>query len=182
MPRDRKRRQKNVGADVRIPRPANCFMIFRTDWLRNSIANPTPGSHGRQQQKDVSQDAATAWKNLSPTLKQLYRVQADIIKDEHSKKYPGWVYQPNSGKKKSGAASDAPQDGPPRKRVARGRATTPYQKSSVNAKGKRKVSTTPLTSAPLESVWDGSWFSGGSSMRDPFYSAPLQPLASVSVI
>ncbi|KAF9654078.1 hypothetical protein BDM02DRAFT_3077438, partial [Thelephora ganbajun] len=77
-----------------IPRPANCFMIFRAEWLRKSVADPTSEGNGRLKQKDVSKGAAAAWNNLSPTLKQLYKVQAEVIKDEHSKKYPGWTYRP----------------------------------------------------------------------------------------
>ena len=177
MPRDLKKRKRKASNVERIPRPANCFLIFRADWLRNSTANSTPESPSRRQQKDVSLEAATAWNNLSPILKQLYQIQADIIKDEHSKKYPGWVYQPRAGKAKNGVTDDdATQGGPPAKRVARQRKTTPI--------AKREATTTPSTqvTAPTESVWEGSWFSGSSSMRDPFYSAPLRPLASVSIL
>ena len=183
MPRDLKKRRSNLPTDGRIPRPANCFMIFRADWHRNSIANSTPGSHGGKKQKDVSQEAAVAWKDLSPTLKQLYKVQAEIVKEEHSKKYPGWVYQPNAGKRKNMIA-DAPQGNSLAKRVARSHMIVPPQKPSPDAKGKRKATVTPLTKTPvpMEPVWDGSWFSGSSSMRDPFYSAPLQPIASVSTL
>ena len=176
MPRELKKRKRNASSAERIPRPPNCFLIFRADWLRNSTANSTPGSLGRRQQKHVSLEAATAWNDLSPVLKQLYQLQADIIKDEHSKLYPGWVYRPRAGKGKSGVADDATQDGSATKPVARRRRTAPHEK--------REATATPSTkaTAPAESVWEGAWFSGSSSMRDPFYSAPLQPLASVSVL
>jgi hypothetical protein len=185
MPRGPKKREVKASVDERIPRPVNCFMIFRADWLRNSNANSTPGNHSRQRQKDVSQEAAAAWNNLSPTLKQLYKVQADIVKEEHSRKYPGWVYQPRIGRKKrSRVVDDAPHNSSPTKRVARGRMTAPYQKPSVNASGKRNAMATPppQITTPAEPVWDDAWFSGSSSMRDPFYSTPLQPLAPVSVL
>ena len=182
MPRDLKKRRANNATDGHIPRPPNCFMIFRAEWLRSSTrAKSTIESKGRQKQKDISQQAATAWKDLSPALKQLYKVQADIIKDEHSQKYPGWAYKPGARKRKNSAV-DAPQDDSPGKRVARNLKTALYGKPSVDAEGKGKVSATHLTqaTAPVESVWDCSWFSRGSSMKDPFYSTPLQPLASVS--
>lgn len=184
MPRGCKRRQTNVSTDGRIPRPANCFMIFRANWLRNSTVSSAPGSRGRQKQKDVSQEAAAAWNNLSPTLKQLYKIQADIVKDEHSKKYPGWVYQPRVAKRKNRVADDMPLDSSSAKRVVRGSTAAPYQKPSTAAKGKREAAANPLTrtTAPTELVWDGSWFSGSSSMKDPFYSAPLRSLAPVSVL
>lgn len=181
MPRDPKKRKTNVPTE-HIPRPANCFMIFRADWLRNSIANSPRGDGDRQKQKDVSQEAAAAWNSLSPTLKQLYKVQANIVKEEHGKKYPGWVYQPRALKKKKSAADDAPPDGSSTKRVARGRTVAPYQKPSPDVKGKREAKATPFTqiSASKELIWDGTWFSGSSSMKDPFYFTPLQSLASVS--
>jgi hypothetical protein len=183
MPRDRKERQASASTDGHIPRPANCFMIFRADWLKNSIANSVSGSCGRQKQKDVSQEAAAAWNNLSPTLKQLYKIQADIVKDEHSKKYPGWVYQPRVVKRKNRVADDAPLDSSSTKRVARGRTTASYQKPSHDTKEEQGTTATPLirTTAPMEFVWDRSWFSGRSLMKDPFYSTPLEPLSAVSV-
>ena len=182
MPRDPKRRQKNIPTDERIPRPANCFMIFRADWLRSSIANSIRENCGRQKQKDVSQEAAAAWNNLSPTLKQLYKVQADIVKEEHSKKYPGWTYQPRAMRRRSSVVDDVAPYGSPTKRVARGHTVTPHQKSSTDAEGKQNATAIPFTPITAQTglVWDRSWFSGSSSMKDPFYSAALQPLASVS--
>lgn len=182
MSPDLKKRQINVRNSEHIPRPANCFMIFRADWLRNSIANATQMNCVRQKQKDVSLEAAAAWNSLSPTLRQLYKIQAEIIKEEHTKKYPGWVYQPRAMKRRSTVVDGIPPDDSSTKRVARSRTVAPYQKPSVNVKGKRKTNATPFApiTAPTELVWDGSWFSGSSLMKDPFYSAPLQPLASVS--
>lgn len=169
MPRDSAERQTNPSTEKHIPRPANCFMIFRADWLRNS-------AQGAQRQKDVSLDAAMAWKTLSPPLKQLYKIQADIIKEEHRKKYPGWVYQP---KRKVRPVHDDSPEGPPPKRVARGQTAAPHEKPLAKVKGGREAKATQ-TVASKEPVWNGSWFSASSPMKDPFYSAPLQSLASVS--
>jgi len=173
MPRDTKKRKRDASTTERVPRPANCFLIFRADWLRNSTASSTPGSHNHRHQKDVSLEAAAAWNNLSPVLKQLYQIQADILKDEHNKKYPGWVYQPKTRKGKRKVVDDVTQNGPPTKRIARRRTVV-----------KQEATSTPFSqaTAATESVWEGSWFSGISSMRDPFYSTPLQPLASVCAL
>jgi hypothetical protein len=67
--------------------------------------------------------------------------------------------------------------------LARGRATASYQKPSPGNEEKRKATATPLTrtTTPTELVWDGSWFSGSSSMEDPFCSGPLESLVSVTV-
>jgi len=179
MPRAPK--NKPTEKPPRIPRPANCFMIFRADWLRISKAN---GSHERQKQMDVSRGAAAAWRNLSPTLKQLYQIQAGIIREEHREKYPGWTYQPKTAKKekKRVVDDDIIPDGSPTECVASGRTATPHQKPSVDTEEKRNAKATPFTpiNGQTKFVWDRSWFSGGSSMKDPFYSAALQPLTSVS--
>ena len=169
MPRVPTKRRTKPSTEKRIPRPANCFMIFRADWLKNSAKGP-------KRQKDVSQDAAAAWRTLSPILKQLYKIQADLLKEEHRKKYPGWVYQP---KRKSNAVDGASPKGPPPKRVARDQTVAPRKKPFANIKEGRGAKATPTT-ASKEAVWNGSWFSGNSSMKDPFYSTPLQSLASVS--
>jgi len=180
MPRDNKKQGTNT--DGHIPRPANSFLLFRSEWLKESIANSTQGDGVRQEQRNVSRRAGEAWRSLSEDAKGHYQKQAQLVKEEHSRKYPEYVYKPRAAKNKSSAVDDAAPHGPPTKRVVRGRTATPYQNPSVDAKGKRNAEATPFTpiTAQTESVWDRSWFSGGSPMKDPFYSVALQPLASVS--
>lgn len=173
MPREIKRRNRDETPTVpHTPRPANSFIIFRSDKLRNTIPNPTLASRGPKRQKDLSHEAAAAWKNLDLTTKQLYDIQAKIIKNEHSSKFPGWTYKPRRPKKGEDGG------GPPKKRAAR--ATAPRQESSVDAtEAEREVATHLTGDSSL--VWDSSWFSGRASMVDPFYSTPLQPLALASI-
>lgn len=115
-----------------------------------------------------------AWKDINPTLKLLYEIQADIIKGEHSKKYPGWAYRPKFMKERK-RMNTVMDDDRPQKR----RATTSRQMSSKDSKAKQRV-VAAHSAAPPEIVWDSSWFSESSSMTDPFYSTPIQPLTSVS--
>ena len=152
MPRDKK--EQGTNANGHIPRPANSFILFRTDWLKKSIANSTQGDCVRQKQKDVSRKAGEAWNSLSPTLKQRYVEQAKLIKEEHDMKYPQYAYRPRPSKKRTKAVGDAAPDGPPTKRVIRGRTATPHQNPSVDAKGKRNAEATPFTpiAAQTESV------------------------------
>ena len=179
MPRGLKRKRSDPFVQ-RIPRPANPFIIFRSDRLKNSISTSTPTGCGRQKQKDISREAAEAWRNIDPNLKRFYEIQAEIIKDEHSRKYPGWVYRPKGAKeKKEKRVDDGDSETKP---VAH--ATKPHQISSTDASGEDRTLATPSIQddAPTETVWDTSWFSGSISMLDPFYSTPLQPLTSVSAI
>lgn len=174
MPRSPKNRQSDLPPDHHIPRPPNCFILFRAAYLK-STANSTSREGGRQQQKDVSQDAATAWNALPSADKEHYRVQAEIAKAEHARMYPGWVYKPRMKKKEKITGDCTP--------MKRKRKISSRQTSSVDAKAERRVVATPFNqdAAPMEMVWDSSWFSGTKFMTDPFYSAPLEPLASVSV-
>ena len=100
-----------------------------------------------------------------------------MIKNEHRKKYPGWVYRPAPAKKKSTVVEDG---GPYKKRAAR--VAAPRQVHSTDAKREPIVVATRSThrARPVGTVWDSSWFSGSAYMADPFYSEPLQPLTSVS--
>lgn len=180
MPRESKKRKRSTSPVQHIPRPANPFIIFRSDRLRNYVFDPTEEACGRQKQKDVSRDAATAWRNIDPTLKELYEIQAKIIKEEHAIKYPGWVYKPKFAKRDKEKNTVVDDDGPHTKRAVR--TTKPRKVSSVDAEGEEKLVPSQSTrdAASMEMVWDSSWFSGSVSMADPFYSEPLQPLATVS--
>ena len=179
MPRppNSKKQQSNTSSDEHIPRPPNCFILFRADYLR-CITDSTPEVGGSQQQKEVSLEAAAAWKVLPPEDQEHYRALAKAAKEEHARMHPGWVYKP-APRKKVKVADD---DDPPVKCAPRNCKTTSGKKSSTKAEGGRGVTPTPPNRdpAPMELVWDSSWFSGTAPMTDPFYSAPFQPLTSVS--
>jgi len=115
MPRDLRKRQSNASSDGHIPRPANCFMVFRADWAqelyrqfyleRGVVVRSRRMSH---------RGTAAAWNSLPPTLKRLTG-PSRFIKDEHIRKYPGWFTDPIV-KRKSRVVDD---DGPSAKRVVR---------------------------------------------------------------
>lgn len=177
MSREFKKRKRSTSSKQCIPRPANAFIIFRSDRLKNTVPESTPEGPGRQEQKYVSRDAAGAWKNIDPILRRLYEIQANIIKEEHAKKYPGWVYRPKFTKRRSGTNMVVEGGGPYTKRIA----CSPRQTSYANARGEGVISThSPRDARPMELVWDSSWFSRTTSMMDPFYYAPLRPLTPVS--
>jgi hypothetical protein len=174
MPRTPKQRLSTPPAEQHIPRPPNCFILFRAAYLK-SIANSTSGDNGRQQQKDVSQEAAAAWNALSPEDKEPYKVQAEIAKAEHARMYPGWVYRPKMKRRVKPAEGDGPSANGSLEIASR-------QRSSLDAEREGRAAAPPFNqdAAPKNVLWDSSWFAGTTSMTDPFYSAPLEPLASVS--
>ena len=171
MPREPRKPRVDDSEKGHIPRPANCFMIFRAEWHKNLIANNPTEDTGRKEQKNVSKDAAVAWNNLSPALKEHYKNQADIVKAEHTKKYPGWTYRPGpiKGKKRVKGGSS-------KKRIPRTRT-----RQIAPDKGELETMAKPLTQAPAPTrvAWDGSWFSESALMMDPFFSEPIQPISPV---
>ena len=65
-----------------------------------------------------------------------------------------------------------------RLRTVLSRSASLVQARTVREAGRQRSQVT----APTASVWEGSWFSGSSSIRDLFYSVFLQPLVSVSAL
>ncbi|KAF8632760.1 hypothetical protein AX15_001698 [Amanita polypyramis BW_CC] len=82
-----------------IPRPANAFFIFRKKYASEFKALTTCSN-----QSVVSANAGKAWHALTSEEKNHYTMLAEIVKEEHAKKYPGYAYKPQ---KKSTAARSA---------------------------------------------------------------------------
>ncbi|KAJ3489998.1 hypothetical protein NLI96_g1768 [Meripilus lineatus] len=72
-----------------IPRPRNCFMIFRSDF-----AYSLRQSHSQISQVLLSKEAGFWWNCLPPEERRLYEDQAGIELQEHREKYPDYRYKP----------------------------------------------------------------------------------------
>ncbi|KAL6300300.1 high mobility group box domain-containing protein, partial [Sparassis latifolia] len=77
-----------------IPRPPNCFILFRTDWCHR-LEGQVERSH-----KQISRIAGKAWKRMSETQKVVWRERARIIKEEHKRCYPDYKFAPVQRKQK----------------------------------------------------------------------------------
>jgi len=171
--RRRNNRKKPAG---HIPRPANAFMLFRADFVRQKHV---PGSietdHG-----SLSKIIGTIWRSLPPESKRVWEALAQKTKADHKRDHPDYRYRPIHKKKDPNAEV-------PKRRTGRARGRQPYpipdeqriddlsqllldgHKGEDLAEAVRQLdnartqSRTPVT-------------------PDPFFSIPPQPHASTSQI
>ena len=75
----------------RVPRPLNCFFLFKTDWLakRKSLLAGIEQDH-----RQLNRMASSEWRKLPPETKQWFKDAAHQAKVEHSIKYPGYRFTP----------------------------------------------------------------------------------------
>ncbi|KAI9512287.1 hypothetical protein F5148DRAFT_13489 [Russula earlei] len=74
-----------------VPRPLNCFFLFKTDWLakRRSLLTGIEQDH-----RQLNRMASSEWRKLPPEAKQRFKDAAYQAKVEHSMKYPGYRFTP----------------------------------------------------------------------------------------
>lgn len=74
-----------------VPRPLNCFFLFKTDWLakRKSLLAGIEQDH-----RQLNRMASSEWRKLPPEAKQRFKDAAYQAKVEHSMKYPGYRFMP----------------------------------------------------------------------------------------
>ncbi|ORX82231.1 MAT1-2-1 protein, partial [Basidiobolus meristosporus CBS 931.73] len=72
---------------AKIPRPANCFFLFRRDKQSEIFA-----SNAGITNMEVSRIIGKMWKNISVEEKRKYQWMAEKIKLDHQQKYPDYKY------------------------------------------------------------------------------------------
>lgn len=79
--------------DIHVKRPQNSFMVWSSG-MRIQIAkcNPTKTN------AEISIILGKIWNDMSDEYKLNYKLQADLIKVEHYKQHPEYVYKPKSRK------------------------------------------------------------------------------------
>ncbi|ORX62395.1 hypothetical protein DM01DRAFT_1370270 [Hesseltinella vesiculosa] len=82
-------------APVKIPRPMNCFLLYRNA-KQKEILSRCPGANHR----DISKIIAKWWKEIGPEEKDIYQRLALQAKAEHRRKYPDYKYSPAKAAKK----------------------------------------------------------------------------------
>ncbi|KAG0012823.1 hypothetical protein BGZ80_011484 [Entomortierella chlamydospora] len=91
------KRRKARRHAIRVPRPKNCFMLYRSKVLPMIMAEL-----GAINNKIISKIAAERWRAESEPVKAWYRQMAKQGKEEHAKNNPGYRYAPH---KKTAAAA-----------------------------------------------------------------------------
>ena len=74
-----------------VPRPLNCFFLFKADWLakRKSVLAGIEQDH-----RQLNRMASSEWRKLSQEAKQRFRDAAHRAKVEHATKYPEYRFTP----------------------------------------------------------------------------------------
>ncbi|KDQ11153.1 hypothetical protein BOTBODRAFT_114819, partial [Botryobasidium botryosum FD-172 SS1] len=78
-----------------IPRPPNCFLLYRS-WVRQNKMQKIV--EGRKNEQNVSVIVGQLWDDLPEHHKDVFRRQAAIMKAEHQARYPNYKYCPKSKK------------------------------------------------------------------------------------
>ncbi|XP_044003969.1 uncharacterized protein LOC122849343 [Aphidius gifuensis] len=84
---------KSSLGKVKIPRPANAFMIFANKW-RKKLAAENP----KESNKDISVRLGMLWKSMDKNEKENYFSLAREVDAEHKRKYPDYVYNPKEAR------------------------------------------------------------------------------------
>jgi hypothetical protein len=74
-----------------VPRPLNCFFLFKADWLakRKSLLAEIEQDH-----RQLNRMASSEWKKLPQEVKQRFKDAAHRAKVEHAMKYPEYRFTP----------------------------------------------------------------------------------------
>ncbi|XP_046580918.1 uncharacterized protein LOC124288445 [Haliotis rubra] len=78
-----------------VKRPMNAFMVWARIY-RAKLASQFNSDTNSQ----ISVKLGEVWNSLSQEEKQPYYDEADMIKNQHKKEFPGWVYRPSPSKKR----------------------------------------------------------------------------------
>ncbi|KAF8490275.1 hypothetical protein JB92DRAFT_1333221 [Gautieria morchelliformis] len=73
-----------------VPRPPNAFILFRSDFLRNSDIPPDEES----KQQTLSRLAGICWRDMSPEEQKPWHDKARKVKHDHKLQYPQFQYRP----------------------------------------------------------------------------------------
>ncbi|KAG0206393.1 hypothetical protein BGX33_007439 [Mortierella sp. NVP41] len=83
------KRRKALKQELRVPRPKNCFMLYRSRVLPMIMVEL-----GTINNKIISKIAAERWRAESEPVKTWYRDMAKYGKEEHARNHPGYKYAP----------------------------------------------------------------------------------------
>lgn len=83
--------KRNVSRGVHIKRPANCFMLYRSDRLKMIRHAHLKPSNAMGQ---CSQMIAQLWKDESASVRQQYVKRARALANLHAKTFPNYKYSP----------------------------------------------------------------------------------------
>ncbi|KAJ7066484.1 hypothetical protein C8F01DRAFT_1123433 [Mycena amicta] len=138
------------------PRPRNQFILFRLDYVHQHHSLHTSKQRrgaNKSLGRTVSGRAAEAWSKLGATERARYAHLAELEKEQHARKYPGYQYRPrrkqpaaaNSRRRQPAAARSRPAaasvvDSPPPPKRRRTRHPAPSSTSDYNSSAEESSS------------------------------------------
>jgi hypothetical protein len=88
--------------NVKIRRPPNAYIIFAKEW-RKILAAQNPGENCQQ----ISTRLGAMWKSLTDDERDHYMHTAHKLEIEHRRKYPNYVYCPNTARTQKARREEA---------------------------------------------------------------------------
>ncbi|XP_062593534.1 uncharacterized protein LOC134255018 [Saccostrea cucullata] len=85
-----------LNRNGKIKRPMNAFMLWAREF-RGKLAERMPNASNAE----ISVGLGQVWANLPASEKQYFYLEAERIKNQHRRDFPGWVYQPNITKRQN---------------------------------------------------------------------------------
>ena len=85
----------NVNKNGNIKRPMNAFMVWARD-RRAKLATEMPQANNAE----ISVQLGRMWASMCENDKKPYYDEAEKIKNQHRRDYPGWVYKPAQAKRR----------------------------------------------------------------------------------
>ncbi|KAI7877688.1 hypothetical protein K492DRAFT_197451 [Lichtheimia hyalospora FSU 10163] len=89
----RRRTRSRVSDPNHVPRPSNCFMLYRLE-MQKYIRKHCPYANHRE----ISKIVAKWWHEETDEIKDEFRSAANKVKLEHRNKYPDYKYSPKKKK------------------------------------------------------------------------------------
>ncbi|KAF9043731.1 hypothetical protein BDZ89DRAFT_214347 [Hymenopellis radicata] len=136
---------RSSSREGHIPRPPNCFLLFRNDYVDKHRSR-------KDEAKEVSQQAAEVWHCLTQEEKDFWVMRASEVKDEHASLYPNYKFQPKPRKHTSKKQNGRKGLRPDKKKPTRGKRPLA---------GRERVSRLPLA---LPDSWPDT---GAQTIRGP---------------
>ncbi|KAI8641992.1 hypothetical protein BD408DRAFT_443827 [Parasitella parasitica] len=81
--------KQNNQQQAQIPRPLNCFLMYRLEKQKEIVAKCPTANH-----RDISKIIAKWWQEATEEEKKPFRERARIAKQEHNALYPDYKYAP----------------------------------------------------------------------------------------
>nr|XP_022338739.1 uncharacterized protein LOC111134191 isoform X2 [Crassostrea virginica] len=92
----RNRGTNHINRNGKVKRPMNAFMLWAREF-RGKLAEQMPNASNAE----ISVGLGQVWANLPTLEKQHFYLEAERVKNQHRRDFPGWVYQPNITKRQN---------------------------------------------------------------------------------